>query len=78
MKFESIDAASSKELLDNGAALPVDIRQPNERAREHIRWARLVSLPRSSVEDVEQDGDETAVSYCQDGGRSKSNAQLLA
>ena len=40
------DAVTLKKRLDEGSAVLIDVREPNEHAREHIEGARLVPLSR--------------------------------
>jgi rhodanese-related sulfurtransferase len=78
MQIKSIDPVSLKKRLDEGKALLIDVRETHEHAREHIEGARLAPLSRFHTEDFREHHDKTAVFYCHSGGRTGSNARLLA
>lgn len=78
MQMKSIDPASLKKRLDEGSAVLIDIREPNEFAHEHIEGARLAPLSRLANEDFGALRDKTAVFYCRSGGRTGANARLLS
>jgi len=78
MQIKSIDALSLKKRLDKGDAVLIDVREAHEHAREHIEGARLASLSRFQTEDFSEHREKTAVFYCHSGGRTGSNARLLA
>ena len=78
MQIKSIDPVSLKKRLDEGSAVLIDIREVHEHAREHIEGARLAPLSRFHSEDFSQHRGKTAVFYCHSGGRTGSNARLLA
>lgn len=78
MTLKSIDPWSLKEKLAAGDAILIDVREPGEHAREHIEGSRLAPLSRFQEEDLSAYRDRTAVYYCQSGGRTSSNARLLA
>ncbi|MDY4386430.1 rhodanese family protein [Pectobacterium aroidearum] len=75
----AISPAQARKLLDEGAIL-IDIRQPEEYAREHIAQARLQSLNSSAGYVLPDDGREgqTVIFHCLSGMRSEQNAGLLA
>lgn len=76
MSLAKISPAEAKALADRGAVL-VDIREPAERAREHIE--NSVSLPLSQLSHTQvPKGAETVVFYCRSGMRTASNAAALA
>jgi rhodanese-related sulfurtransferase len=78
MQIKSIDALSLKKRLDKGDAVLIDVREAHEHAREHIEGARLAPLSRFQTEDFSELREKTAVFYCHSGGRTGSNARLLA
>jgi len=65
-----IDAQTLMEMLTEGSALLVDVREPDEFAVEHIKCA--VNAPLSSFEprDVPQVAGKTIVLQCAGGKRS--------
>ncbi len=73
-----IDPTSLAARLKDGRATLIDIREPDEFAREHIPGAR--SLPLSTLEaghlDLEPRGD--VVFHCKSGMRTNSNCARLA
>ncbi|WP_435952464.1 rhodanese family protein [Dryocola sp. BD626] len=79
MTIQNISPAEAKVLLEQGAAL-IDIREPDEYARENIAEAHLLSL--SAIEKGDRLGPfephDTVIFYCQSGMRSSQNAQKLA
>jgi rhodanese-related sulfurtransferase len=78
MKLKPIDALSLKKQLDKGEVILIDVREAHEHAREHIEGSRLAPLSRFQFEDFSAHRDKTAVFYCASGGRTGSNAALLA
>ena len=77
MQIKSMDPMTLKERLDEGSVILIDVREPNEHAREHIEGAKLVPLSRFQAEDFAGLRDKTAVFHCHSGGRTTANAQLL-
>ena len=78
MQIKSMDPMTLKKRLEEGSVILIDVREPNEHAREHIEGAKLVPLSRFQVENFAGLRDKTAVFHCQSGGRTTANAQLLA
>lgn len=78
MTYSLISPSEAKELLVQGAAL-IDIREPDEYARENIIEAHLLSL--SAIENGDRLGPfedyDTVIFYCQSGMRTLQNAQKL-
>ncbi len=79
MTTQYISSADAKVLLAQGAAL-IDIREPDEYARENIAEAHLLSL--SAIEKGDRLGPfeayDTVIFYCQSGTRTAQHAQKLA
>ena len=75
MSLPTIDVARAKRLLDDGAVL-VDIRESDERAREHVPGARHAPLSRLSTVDAR--GAKAVIFHCRSGARTAANAQRLA
>ncbi len=73
-----IDPSSLAERLKTGAATLIDIREPDEYAREHINGA--VSMPLSRLEQghlsIEPQG--AVVFHCKSGMRTNANCARLA
>ena len=80
MTVQTIDPNDAKRLLEEKAALLVDIREPAEHARESIEGARLVPLARIDTHDFtsEQARHTAVIFHCQSGGRTNANAVKLA
>ena len=77
MQIKSMDPMTLKKRLEEGGVNLIDVREPNEHAREHIEGAKLVPLSRFQAEDFAGLRDKTAVFHCHSGGRTTANAQLL-
>jgi rhodanese-related sulfurtransferase len=77
MALQSISANDAKRLIERGA-LVVDIREPDEYAREHIPHA--ISRPVSGLTQGTLDIDQASqiIFHCKSGGRTRSNAARLA
>lgn len=78
MNVEMLAVHDAAARLRAGARL-IDIREPDEYAREHIVSAQLVSL--SALEKgarLQAWSGETVIFYCQSGTRTSANAMRLA
>ncbi|KFX06995.1 membrane protein [Pectobacterium betavasculorum] len=75
----AISPAQARKLLDEGAIL-IDIRKPEEFAREHIAQARLHPLNSSNGYFLPEEGWEgkMVIFHCLSGMRSEQNAEVLA
>ena len=64
--------------LKSGKAVLVDIREPDEYAREHIPGS--ISLPVSTLENAELTlkAGQNAIFHCKSGMRTDSNCAILA
>lgn len=64
--------------IKSGIAVLVDIREPDEYAREHIPGA--ISLPISALSDAELrlDARQQAIFHCKSGMRTDSNCAALS
>lgn len=68
----------ANELLRQGALL-VDIREPDEHARERIPGARLHPLSRiGSAGSITRPGEDVIIFHCASGARTRINAAKLA
>ncbi len=74
MTLQAISPAAAKRLIDDGALL-VDIREPDEHARERVPGAR--SRPLSRL-DALPDEAKAVVFHCRSGARTSANAPRLA
>lgn len=75
MSLPTIDVVRARRLLDEGAIL-VDIREADERAREHVPGARHNPLSRLAA--VDAGGAKAVIFHCRSGARTAANAQRLA
>lgn len=64
--------------LKSGKAVLIDIREPDEYAREHIPGS--ISLPVSALDeaDLKLDAGQNAIFHCKSGMRTDSNCAVLA
>jgi rhodanese-related sulfurtransferase len=72
-----VDAATLKRWLERGDAVLVDIREPNEYAREHVLGARHVPLSGFDPGDFADDHDKIGVFHCASGRRTTAAAGQL-
>ncbi len=63
--------------MNEGQALLIDIREPDEHAREHIVGARLAPLSSLQTKDIADGGAKVAVFHCRSGNRTQVNADKL-
>jgi rhodanese-related sulfurtransferase len=76
-KVEPIDAVTTKNWLDAGTAVLVDVREPAEHAGEHIPGARLYPLSSFDPAQVPQEAGKKLVLHCVMGQRSAQAGQKL-
>ena len=74
MTLQTIGPAAAKRLIDEGAHL-VDIREPDEHARERVPGARNAPLSRL---DTLPANAKAIVFHCRSGARTSANATRLA
>lgn len=74
MSLPTIDVARAQQLVAEGAIL-VDVREPDERAREHIPGAR--HAPLSSLQRIEVPGAMAVIFHCRSGARTGAHAVRL-
>lgn len=78
MSIPQIPPGEAKRRVDQGSAVLIDIREPDEYAREHIEGARLVPLSRLESADFTKERQATAVIFhCLSGNRTCVNAHRL-
>lgn len=73
----TITPQQAKALLETQNALFVDIREPDEYAREHIAGSRLAPLSVLSSLPEDPDQDRPAVFFCHSGRRTQNSVALL-
>jgi rhodanese-related sulfurtransferase len=72
---EQLAPASANTLVEQQAAVILDVREPREFAEEHILGAQ--SLPLSSLDPKQLPPGKTAILYCGAGRRSCGVAEQL-
>ena len=74
------DVVGLKALVDNGAAVVIDVRSAEEFAGGHVPGARNIPLDQLEARKAELDAQKGAALYliCEKGGRSASATQTLA
>ncbi len=73
--IREIDAATAKSWLDAGQAVIVDVREPEEHAREHIPGAALAPLSR--FDPARLPSASRLILHCRSGSRSRDAATRL-
>lgn len=76
MTLKTLSPAEAKVLKDRGAVI-VDIREPDEFAREHIPGAKNAPLSKAGGAVATHEG-EVVVYHCKSGMRTQANAARLA
>jgi len=76
-ELKTISPTRAAELLRQGAVL-IDIREADERAREHIPGAQHHALSRIDQTHPLHAGDQALIFHCRSGMRTKGNAGRLA
>lgn len=74
MSLPVIDVAKARQLIAEGAVL-VDVREPDERAREHIPGTK--HAPLSSLQSVNATGAMAVIFHCRSGARTGAHAARL-
>jgi rhodanese-related sulfurtransferase len=77
-RIREVDAATVKQWLDRGEAVLIDVREPDEHARERIGEATLVPLSRFDPATIRAEPAKHIVLHCRSGQRSREAAQRLA
>ena len=77
--LRQINATTAKALLDRGDAVLIDVREPDEHARERIEGARLAPLSRFDPVSLVGEGErgKIAVFHCNSGNRTAQAADRL-
>lgn len=74
MTLQTISPVAAKRLIDDGALL-IDVREPDEHARERVPGAR--NRPMSRLSELPADA-KAVVFHCRSGARTSANASRLA
>ena len=75
--MREVDPETLRGWLDAGKAVLIDIREPDEYAREHIPGSRLVPLSSFNAKDFAKDHDKIAVFHCASGSRTREAAPRI-
>jgi rhodanese-related sulfurtransferase len=77
MPLKTIDPKGAAALLRQGATL-IDVREPDERAREHVAGSRALPLSRLREGGGAVAGAGPVIFHCRSGSRTQANAETLA
>ncbi|WP_100643128.1 rhodanese-like domain-containing protein [Alteromonas facilis] len=77
MQVENVSVDTVKEWVDNGDAILIDVREPNEFKQVHIPGATLLPLGSITASDL-PNVDEKIVIYCLKGGRGSQACVKVA
>jgi rhodanese-related sulfurtransferase len=77
-EIQELDAQTVKARLDRGEAMLIDVREPDEHARERIAGARLMPLSSFDPMRVAAGGTRAVILHCVSGVRSARAAAMLA
>jgi rhodanese-related sulfurtransferase len=72
-----VDPRTLERWLDDGTAILVDVREPDEYAREHIAGARLMPLSRFDRAALPAGNGKTVVLQCNSGNRSRQLGERM-
>lgn len=75
--LKTITPAAAAGLLRDGATL-LDVREPDEHAREHIPGARNLPLSRLEKAELAAPDGKPVLFHCRSGARTQGNAARLA
>jgi rhodanese-related sulfurtransferase len=75
MTLQSIDASKAATLIKSGARL-IDIREPDEHARENIASGQNIPLSRLTATPLSP-SEKVTVFHCRSGQRTLANASVL-
>ena len=81
MTLQTLDATAARRLIDTDGALLIDVRAPDEHARERIAGARNVPLAQLSAQPhaaaYRLAGAPAVIFHCRSGQRTAMHAQAL-
>lgn len=75
--LNKIDAKTTREWIDTGKAVLIDVRETDEYIKEHIPQAHLVPLSGFNSEDFPKEHEKIAVFHCRSGGRTEAAAPQI-
>lgn len=74
--MKTVTAEQAARMIEDGAVL-IDIREADERAREHIPQARHHALSRLQQDGPAHDDAKAIIYHCRSGMRTQANAPAL-
>jgi len=77
MPLQTLSPQTVQALLERGAATLIDIRQPDEHAREHIARARCIPMEQLSAAALAPQDGGAIVFHCRSGQRTRMHADAL-
>jgi rhodanese-related sulfurtransferase len=77
LSLPSIAPLEAQRLLEQGAVL-IDIREPDEHARERLPGARNVPLSGLAIAEIPAGSGNAILFHCKSGVRTRANADRLA
>jgi rhodanese-related sulfurtransferase len=76
--MKTIDPKSAARMLASGEAVLVDIREPDEHARERIETARNAPISKLGERGLGIAVSQPVIFHCKSGARTTANASALA
>lgn len=77
-KLKPIDAKRASDLVDQGRAVLVDIREAAEQSRASVPGAISAPLSRFSASDIAADRSKDAIFFCEGGVRTRFAGSRLS
>jgi rhodanese-related sulfurtransferase len=77
MTLRKIDPKTTQQWIQEGKAVLIDVREPDEYIKEHVPQAHLVPLSGFNPEDFPKEHDKIAVFHCLSGGRTEASAAQI-
>jgi rhodanese-related sulfurtransferase len=78
-QLQELDAQTTKSLVDRGEAVLIDVREPQEHARERIPGVALIPMSAFDLERIKAAaGTKKVVFFCAVGARSARAAEAVA
>jgi rhodanese-related sulfurtransferase len=76
-ELPEVDAITAKARLDRGEAVLIDVREPDEHARERIAGATLIPLSSFDAARVAAVASKPVIVHCLSGARSARAVAML-
>ena len=70
IEIKGVDALTSKQWVDEGKAVLIDVREQNEWDQANISGATLVPLSAFNMAALPKDTDKIAIFHCRSGQRT--------